>query len=56
MKPQEQYKIENELGQKIKIIKICDEIVSFHCEDNIDRVSRLTKSGRHKKNSISVFK
>ena len=47
--------IENELQQSINIVKEHDGFVIFDCEDGITRTNKVTKTGKHKKNSIRVW-
>jgi translation initiation factor IF-1 len=47
--------IENELGQTIKIVKEYNNFIVFDCEDGTRRTNKLTKTGKHKKNSIRVW-
>ena len=48
--------IENELGQKVEIIEEYDGFVIFDCEDGTRMSNKLTKTGKHKKNSIRTWR
>lgn len=49
-----QEKIQNELGQKIKNIRFFERFWLFEAEDGRLYSNKLTKTGKHKKNSVRL--
>lgn len=47
--------IENELGQKVKLIREFDRFLYVEGEDGHNYSNKLTKMGKHKKRSVRLW-